>query len=93
MERFKNTQREYLYERIDNILLTITKTNKDYKELTNKYNKELKSFEQELSPSQLEKLDNVISLLNGRSAIEVDNVYKATVKNFLDYINEICNTL
>ena len=35
MERFKNTQREYLYERIDNILLTITKTNKDYKELTN----------------------------------------------------------
>lgn len=93
MERFKNTQREYLYERIDNILLTITKTNKDYKELTNKYNKELKSFEQELSPSQPEKLDNVISLLNGRSAIEVDNVYKATVKNFLDYINEICNTL
>lgn len=48
MERFKNIQREYLYERIDNILLTITKTNK--------YNKELKSFEQELSPSQLENL-------------------------------------
>ena len=64
MESFKNTQREYLYEKIDNILLTISKTNEDYIELTNKYNRELEELKQELSSSQLEKLDNILSLLN-----------------------------
>ena len=93
MESFKNTQREYLYEKIDNILLTISKTNEDYIELTNKYNRELEELKQELSSSQLEKLDNILSLLNGRSTIEVDTVYKVAVKNYLDYMNEICNTL
>lgn len=77
---------EFINDRIDRILVSIRKNNKDYKQAIDKYHELYDILLEQLTEQQQSMMDEMLSALNLVDSIEVEEVYKTAVKDYLGFL-------
>ena len=77
---------EFVDERLDRILVDVRHNNDEYKQAMEEYNQLYDKLNNQLTDEQHLLLDEMLSALNGMSAVEVEKVYRTAVKDYLGFM-------
>ena len=77
---------EFVDERLDRILVNIRDNNEEYKKVRTEYHQLYEQLNNQLNDEQKLLLDDILSSLNGISAVEVREMYKTAVKDYLGFM-------
>lgn len=86
MEEDNDFITEFIDERLDRILVNVRHNNEEYKQYMDEYHKYYEELKETLTEEQRMKLDEMLSALNGISAVEVREMYKTAVKDYLGFM-------
>ena len=77
---------EFVDERIDRILVDVRHNNDEYKQAMEEYHQLYDKLNNKLTDEQHLLLDEMLSALNGMSAVEIEVIYRTAVKDYLDFM-------
>ena len=86
MEEDNDFITEFIDERIDRILVDVRHNNDEYKQAMKEYHQLYDKLNKQLTDEQHLLLDEMLSALNGMSAVEVEKLYRCAVKDYLDFM-------
>ena len=86
MEEDNDFITEFIDERLDRILVNIRDNNEEYKKVRTEYHQLYEQLNNQLNDEQKLLLDDILSSLNGISAVEVREMYKTAVKDYLGFM-------
>ena len=86
MEEDNDFITEFVDERLDRILVDVRHNNDEYKQAMEEYHQLYDKLNNQLTDEQHLLLDEMLSALNGMSAVEVEKVYRTAVKDYLGFM-------
>lgn len=82
---FNNDFNLFVEERINNAITNLKNTSQTYDTKLNDFNTQCKNLRKDLTPEQIEQLDNLIAISNSINVYELSFIYKTAISDFLDF--------